>query len=90
MCCLLFRALGAEGRFMSCDACEAAQHDPNCGRYNDRCRGCYVRTIASGPKHVRERLYEIERALGGPEALLKLKGEVKVEYERIKALKEKQ
>jgi hypothetical protein len=73
---------------MKCPACESAKTDPNCGFYQAECRGCMVRTIASSPKHIRERLYEIEKAIGGPQALLDLKGLVKLEYERIQALKE--
>lgn len=33
---------------MSCDACDLAQQDLKCGRYNADCEECQARSIANG------------------------------------------
>lgn len=35
---------------MTCEACQAAEKNPNTGRYSAHCDGCKARALASGPE----------------------------------------
>lgn len=40
---------------MTCSACQAAESDPQTGRYNANCDACTVRAVAQSPQHFEAR-----------------------------------
>jgi L-alanine-DL-glutamate epimerase-like enolase superfamily enzyme len=74
---------------MTCVDCTAAATDWTWGGYTASCHDCEVRAIAQAPRHIREQAFEQLRVKGGMRAVQDLQADVRAEFERVKALREK-